>query len=105
MEDGTKVELWSSDAAWRLSFVLEELLHILALAEPRRMPHCAAMLEVRLVIGRSDHAPQRPQQPLNRRAHRPFPRTASHSPAPVCAATAPATTPAATPPRAAPPPS
>src|SRR5207249_10543884 len=46
-----------------LSLRLEELRDVVRLAEPRRMPGGSTMLEVRLVIGRPDDAPEDAREP------------------------------------------
>src|SRR5882724_1594188 len=99
-------------AAHALSLRLEELRDVLPLPERRRMTRRPAMLEIRLVIRRSDHAPYHTREaggegqgpiphpasriPFNPPSHIPSPHTAPHVPPPSCDATRPATTRATT---------
>src|SRR5439155_1112782 len=59
-------------AAHALALRLEELGDVVRLAEPRRMPGGSTMLEVRLVIGRPDDAPEDAREPGGESAENTF---------------------------------
>src|SRR5207249_1592280 len=96
-------------AAHSLSLRLEEQCHVLAFAQGGLVPGCPTVLEIRLIVGRTQDATEhaQPTSPafdrrrppltaLSLPSHMHSPRTAPRAPGRACGATAPATTRAAT---------